>query len=188
MKKLVALTAVMVFAVVGMAFADDILSDNIVPVAVDHSVAVSANNNKLLSPDVNVDVKDNRFFSPDTNIEVEGNRLFSPDTKVEVENSLNGNTLVSGHGQVGNNSNQHNLYVVDNAVLANVNVEGAFLPFQPINFNKSQHAEIDQSFHDYNGVSNTNSAAGNLNNQTAYTSIKVGSGSIGGATTPSKPS
>ncbi len=123
MKKLVALTAVMVFAVAGMAFADDILSDNIVPVAVDHSVAVSANNNKVVSPDVDVDVNDNRILSPDTNIEVEDNRFLSPDTNIEVEHSLNGNTLVSGHGQVGNNSNQHNLYVVDNAVLANVNVE-----------------------------------------------------------------
>ena len=187
MKKLVVLTAVMVFAVAGMAFADDFLSDNIVPVAVNDSVAVSANNNKMASPDVDVDVNNNRILSPDTKIEVKDNRFLSPDTNIEVEHSLNGNTLVSDHGQVGNNSNQHNLYIVDNAVLANVNVDDAILPFQPINFHKSQHAEIDDSFHNYNGVSNTNSAAGNLNNQTAYTSIKVGSGSIGGATTPSKP-
>ena len=73
MKKLVVLTAVMVFAVAGMAFADDILSDNIVPVAVDDSVAVSANNNKLASPDVDVDVNNNRILSPDTKIEVKDN-------------------------------------------------------------------------------------------------------------------
>ena len=83
---------------------------------------------------------------------------------------------------------QHNLYVVDNAVLANVNVEGCFpCPFSPSTSIRASKLKSMRAFNNYNGVSNTNSAAGNLNNQTAYTSIKVGSGSIGGATTPSKP-
>ena len=57
-------------------------------------------------------------------------------------------------------------YVVDNAILANVNVkDDSFFGAQTgsIRFNKSQEAEIDGSFNDATGVSNVNSAAGNLN-------------------------
>ena len=63
----------MVFVLAGVAFAADEtngnLSGNIVPVAVDDSVAVSANNNKLLSPDV--EVKDNALRYQSANIETD---------------------------------------------------------------------------------------------------------------------
>jgi hypothetical protein len=72
-------------------------------------------------------------------------------------------------------------YIVDNAILANVNVkDDSFFGAQTgsIRFFKSQHAEISGSFNFADGVSNTNSAAGNLNKQSASTTIAIGS--IGG--------
>ena len=53
-------------------------------------------------------------------------------------------------------------------------------PSNHINFTKNQTAEIEGSFNDATGVSNVNSAAGNMNNQTAFTTISIGSiGSTG---------
>ncbi len=49
-----------------------------------------------------------------------------------------------------------------------------------ISFSKTQNAEIEGSFNHATGVSNVNSAAGNLNNQTAYTTISIGSIGSGG--------
>ena len=50
-----------------------------------------------------------------------------------------------------------------------------------MDFHKTQSTEIEGSFQNYNGVSNTNSAAGNMNSQKAFTSISIGSiGSTGG--------
>ena len=80
------------------------------------------------------------------------------------------------------NSNQNNpiteVIVVDNAILANVNVEHKAgdiqFPHQAITFHKTQHAEISSSFHDYNGVANVNSIAGTMNTANAYTTISTG--------------
>ena len=66
---------------------------------------------------------------------------------------------------------------MDNAILANVNVEhdagDLTHPHQTITFTKTQHAEISNSFTNYNGVANVNSVAGNMNTANAYTTIAV---------------
>ena len=121
----------------------------------------------------------------DVDVKVEdslnGNKINSPSTEIKVEDSLNNNKVAFGGGVIaGRDTNPDNrVYnIVDNAVLANVNTNYQTLPLSTINFTKNQHAEISGSFHDYNGVSNTNSAAGNMNNQKAFTAISIGS--IGG--------
>ncbi len=107
-----------------------------------------------------------------------------------VDDSLNNNKAAFNGGQIAgrdtnpdNRSNYNNDYIVDNAILANVNVAG--LAFQPgldqdgrISFRKTQESDVEGSFNHATGVSNVNSAAGNMNNQTAFTKISIGS--IGG--------
>ena len=92
-------------------------------------------------------------------------------------------TAPNNNNSYNNNTNQGNAYlqvdIVDNNVLANVNVEragGALTnPVQTINFTKDQHAETKGSFQSFNGVSNVNSGAGSLNTTNAYTTISTGS-------------
>jgi hypothetical protein len=97
---------------------------------------------------------------------------------VAVKDSLNNNKIATQNAQIGDRYDNHTINVVDNAILANVNVStpGTLTtPDNDINFTKSQHSEIGCSFRDYNGVSNTNAATGNLNSQKAFTSISIGS-------------
>ena len=46
---------------------------------------------------------------------------------------------------------------------------------QTNSFRKTQSGEFDGSFNHATGVSNANAAGGNLNNQTAFTTISIGS-------------
>lgn len=100
--------------------------------------------------------------------------------------ATNGATIDNSKTDLKFSNEQSNMFndnktynIVDNAVLANVNVAG--LAFQPgleqegrIDFRKTQSAEIDGSFNHATGVNNVNSAAGNMNSQKAFTTISIG--------------
>jgi len=163
-----------------------------VNVAVDNAL----NNNTVNSPTTDVDVKLKNSLNDNT---VNSGTINNQKTDVDVKDALNNNKVALGgtgtdSGQIAgrdthpintdsynDNSNQNNpiteIIVVDNAILANVNVEQAagdlVTPNQTITFNKTQHAEINNSFTNYNGVANVNSIAGNMNTANAYTTIAV---------------
>ena len=153
----------------------------------------SINNTKT---NTDVDVKLKNSLNDNT---VNSGTINNQKTDVDVKDALNNNKVALGgtgtdSGQIAgrdthpintdsynDNSNQNNpiteIIVVDNAILANVNVEQAagdlVTPNQTITFNKTQHAEINNSFTNYNGVANVNSIAGNMNTANAYTTIAV---------------
>ena len=143
MKKLVCFTLAMVFVLAGVALAqpqhyqsgDEFngnLSKNIVPLAVDDSVAVSANNNKVASPDIDVNGNKVRWESPDIKTgDVLSNNKVTVATgdaqqagqvaaKNKAQVAIDGGINAKDNAKVG--SNFGNEYIVDNTVLANVNV------------------------------------------------------------------
>jgi hypothetical protein len=163
---------------------------------VDVTATNVANGNTVNSPNTSVDVKVKGSLNGNT---LNSGTINNQKVDVDVKDALNNNKLAVGGvspdtGQIAgrdtaplntssynNNTNQGNAYlqvdIVDNNILANVNVEGVggnlLTPTQNINFTKGQHAETAGSFQTFNGVSNVNSAAGGLNTANAYTSISV---------------
>jgi hypothetical protein len=219
MKKLVCFTLAMVFVLAGVAIAqpnhhqsnDEFngnLSKNIVPLALGtDSVAVSANNNKVASPDIEVNDNNVRWQSPniETDDVLSNNKVkvATDQAQLGVQNASGGGVNAGRDTNPQNQSNFQNRYIVDNAVLANVNVccddkkgprptNGGMQEFrgqggyddpkkddccpavsQTNTFNKTQKGEIGGSFNRATGVSNANAAGGNMNAQTAYTTIGV---------------
>lgn len=167
MKKVVVFTLAMVlaFSCAAFAFADD---NDTVPVAAALGFATDAN---AAAADGNVA---QQAFQVNTDVKTD-DILSNNKVAVATDNGqVAGAVAAKDDAQVGTNFD--NIYVVDNAILANVNVkDDSFFGSQNgrNSFFKSQHAEVGGSFNFASGVSNVNSAAGNLNSQSAATSIGV---------------
>jgi hypothetical protein len=178
MKKVVIFTLAMVLALSSFAFA--LLNDN------------DKNAVALFGAQAATSGGENTFVSKPT--EVQGNAIAGDQAatnggvNVSVKDALNNDHFGADNRSNYNNdnrtgSNLDNTYnIVDNAVLANVNLATTLGTFaeqeNTMSFRKTQESEIRGSFNDATGVSNVNSAAGNMNNQAAFTTIKIGS--IGG--------
>jgi hypothetical protein len=201
MKKLVCFTVAMVFALaIPMMAIADVTSDDGSATALKGGVAVAvddisvqgnalakgnaATNGGEIDNSKDIDVNKNTA-EKGSNLALQGGEIDNSKeitvNKVEAEK---GSTVATQGGRIDNSvdnrSNYDNDYIVDNAVLKNVNIHPDEEFKTKITFIKTQKAEVNGSFHDYNGVSNTNSAAGNMNNQTAYTSVSIGSIGNGG--------
>jgi hypothetical protein len=184
MKKLVLFTLVLVVCLSGSAFA--LLNDNNVAVATDDAPAVAIDAQKAATAAFGAQSATTGGENEYTDVDVTKTKT---DVDVKVEDSLNNNKVALDNGKIAgrdvnpdNRSNYDNNYIVDNAILANVNVAREFEDdiSNRISFSKSQHAEMEGSFNHATGVSNVNSAAGNMNSQTAYTAISIGSIGDGG--------
>jgi hypothetical protein len=196
MKKLVMFTLAIVFAlgVPMMAFGQGFFPVTPLVDDVDHN-AVAVDQAVAVAADVDVDI--NKDFNSHNDTHVNANK------EVHVNaNKENLNNFQPRNSHNFNNDNSVNTYVVDNNILANVNIAAAdkkghdgggrpdaqlaAFPFpQPeeeccpevsqtntLTQFKTQSASI-AGFNCATGVSNANAAGGNLNAQTAYTTVGV---------------
>ena len=202
---------------------DPLLSanNNVVPVAVsddDANAAAAKGNVAQQAFQVNTDLKTGDILSNNRKTEDSYNQGVSnndvdEDAQVGYFNAKNkgqaglanakdnGQATVTGsnYKASGGNAgvNNGNSYIVDNAILANVNVQGVEVGLgvdtlqaaslrsdgrnkeqdpgveQKNSFEKKQTSQINYSFTGSNGVANMNSAAGNMQTQSAATSIGV---------------
>ena len=130
MKKLVMFTLAMVVCLSGTAFA--VLNDNNVAVATDDRPAVAIDAQKAATAAFGAQSATTGGENEYTNVDVDKDVRVTK-TDVEVKDTLNNNKVAFDHGQIAgrdtspdNRSNYNNdnkqYYVVDNAILANVNV------------------------------------------------------------------